>query len=189
MASTSVLIVLLLIATVTDLRWRLIYNETTYPGIVLALACNGLATLVGLEPESSVNSWLGLVGFGDSLAGLASCGCLMLTCYVFFPGGVGGGDVKLLAMMGAVLGLVRGLEALLWTFVLGGGLAAIMLVWQFGAWKLLFRTIQVLAFTLRFRTLGPLSDEERQRLKTDLHLTPSALAAVLIVQFQVVRWF
>ena len=183
------LVVLLLIATVTDVRWRLIYNGTTYPGILAAVTCNGLATLTGLEPESSVAAGWGLVGFSDSLAGLAGCGLLMVTCYVFFPGGVGGGDVKLLAMMGAFLGLTRGLEALLWTFVLGGALAVIVLVWQFGAWKLLLRTIQVLVFTLRFRTLGPLSDQERQRLKTDLHLTPSALAAVLVVQFQVFRWF
>ena len=45
MISTGLLLTLVLIASVTDMRSRMIYNWTTYPGIALALAIN-LATAV-----------------------------------------------------------------------------------------------------------------------------------------------
>jgi prepilin peptidase CpaA len=188
MVSTLVLVGFVLTATITDIRWRKVYNGTTYTGMLVALAGNSLASVAGAEPESTWGVLIGTVGFGDSLAGWASCGFVMLVCYVFFPGGLGGGDVKLLAMMGAYLGLFRGLEALLWTFVLGGCMALIILVWQFGAWRLLTRTVRLVLFSLRFQTPPPLNDEERARLKTDLFLTPSALAAVVIVQLQLGNW-
>jgi prepilin peptidase CpaA len=186
MISTVVLFGFLLAATITDLRRRKVYNWTTYPGILVAFGLNGLAAAFGLDVESVSNDLFGLVGLKDSIAGFVGCGFVMLVCYVFFPGGVGGGDVKLIAMMGAFLGPFGGLEAMLWTFVLGGGMAIIILVWRFGAIRLLLRTIQWVLYTLRFRTLAPLKDEERERLKTDLFLSPSALAAVVIVQFNLI---
>lgn len=188
MISSVVLFGLLLAATVTDLRRRKVYNWTTYPGILVAFGMNGLATALGLDVESVSNDIYGLIGLKDSIAGFVACGLVMLVCYVFFPGGVGGGDVKLIAMMGAFLGPFGGLEAMLWTFVLGGGMAIIILVWRFGAIRLLSRTIQWLLFTLRFGTLAPLKDEERERLKTNLFMSPSALAAVVIVQFHLIDW-
>ncbi len=188
MISSVVLFGLLLAATITDLRWRKVYNWTTYPGILIAFGLTGLATALGLDVESVANDIYGLVGLKDSITGFVGCGFVMLVCYVFFPGGVGGGDVKLIAMMGAFLGPFGGLEALLWTFVLGGAMAIIILVWRFGAIRLLSRTCQWVFFTLRLGTLAPLNDEERERLKTDLFLSPSALAAVVIVQFRLIDW-
>ena len=55
----------------------------------------------------------------------------MIVCFVFFPG-IGGGDVKLMAMVGALLGTYDGLEALLWTFVLAACFGLIVLVWRVG---------------------------------------------------------
>jgi len=188
MGATVVLAGLLLAATITDVRRRKVYNWITYPGALLAVIANGLATAWGLDPESPLNDHLGLVGVQDSLAGCVVCGFMMLVCYVFFPGGVGGGDVKLLAMMGAFLGPWRGLEALLWTFVLGACAAIGLLVWRVGAWRLLTRAVQRVASLVRFRVWTPLSGEERARLKTDVFLSPAALAAVGIVQFQLDRW-
>ena len=43
----------------------------------------------------------------------------MLVCYVFFPGGVGGGDVKLIAMMGAFLGLSAGFDGMSGVEIMG----------------------------------------------------------------------
>jgi prepilin peptidase CpaA len=186
MISQVMLLGLLLAATITDLRGRKVYNWTTYPGILVAFGLNGLATVLGLDADSVTNELYGFVGLEDSMAGFAGCGLVMLVCYVFFPGGVGGGDVKLIAMIGAFLGPFAGLEAMLWTFVLGGGMAIIILVWRFGAIRLLSRTIRWVWFTLRFAGLGPLKDEERERLTTDLFLSPSALAAVVIVQFRLI---
>src|SRR4029079_6283305 len=105
--STVLLLALATIVAATDLFTHKIYNWTTYTGIVLALTVNWLE-----------RGWEGPGGLEDSLKGFALCGGLMLAAYVLFN--LGGGDVKLLAMVGAFLGVEQGLEALLWTFVLGG---------------------------------------------------------------------
>jgi prepilin peptidase CpaA len=185
MVAAALLLGLLLVASFTDVRWRKIFNWTTYPGILIALVGSGLATLLGVEAagERAADSLCGFVNFPDSVAGLLSCGAAMLVCYVFFPGGIGGGDVKLIAMIGAFLGVRAGLEAMLWTFVLGGCAALIMLVWRVGLWTLLAGGAKYLLLTLRVRQPVPLTEEGRKPLKTELFLSPSALAAVIVVHF------
>lgn len=120
---TLVLVGLLLVSTFTDIRHRKIYNWTTYPGMIVALLISGIATWMRADvingPQTQADT-LGILTWPDSLFGLLACGAMMIVCYVFFPGGVGGGDVKLIAMIGAYLGVMSGLEAMLWTFVLGG---------------------------------------------------------------------
>ena len=188
MGVTVFLAALLLTASVTDIRARRVYNWTTYPGILLALAFNSLAAVLGLDLQAPWNGYWGLIGMPDSLVGFILCGFIMLLCYVFFPGGVGGGDVKLLAMIGAFLGPSRGLEALLWTFVLGACTALGWMVWRVGALRLLRHGFRRLARLLRFRWTVP-THEERGLWKTDVFLSPAALAAVLIVQFSwLVGW-
>ncbi len=55
---------------------------------------------------------------GSSAAGVGAGFAVFLVFYLL--GGMGGGDVKLMAGFGAVLGLERLLEAALWTAGLGG---------------------------------------------------------------------
>jgi prepilin peptidase CpaA len=177
MVSSALLLALLLVSTYTDVRWRIIYNWNTYPGILVALGGNLVGSLLTLDPRI----W-GVVGFYDSLLGFLACSGIMLICFVFFAGGIGGGDIKLLAMTGAFLGLSKGFEVMLWTFVLGGCLAMIVLVWRIGAWELLRHGMRYVWLCLRTGRPVALSEEERAPLKTDMYLSPSALAAVLIVQ-------
>jgi len=190
MLTTAILLVLLAVATVTDWRERKIYNWLTYPGILLALALNAGTTLwerYGVQ-SGGPPDWLGAVGLNESLLGLAACGAVMLVCYVFFAGGVGGGDIKLIALIGAWLGPFQGLEAMLWTFVLGGAVALVHLVWQVGGpLKLTRRVAGYLLLVARYRTVAPLSEEQRQPLKTQLFLAPAAMAAVVIVQFKLIE--
>ncbi len=176
MVSLALLLVLLLVSTYTDVRWRTIYNWNTYPGILIGLGWNIVGSLLVLDPQV----W-GVVPWYDSVLGFLACGFVMLICFVFFAGGVGGGDIKLLAMIGAFLGVNKGFEAMLWTFVLGGAMALIILVWRVGIWKLFHHCLRYLWLCLRSRRAIVLSDEERIPLKTDMFLSPSALVAVLIV--------
>ncbi|MEQ8791011.1 MAG: A24 family peptidase [Pirellulaceae bacterium] len=191
MVSAALLFGLLLTATVTDVRWGTIYNWTTYPGMLLALLGSGAASLLGLEADGFAGTetplW-GFVPFDDSLFGLLACGAVMVCCYVFLPG-IGGGDLKLIAMMGAFLGVYSGLEAMLWTFVVGACMAVAVLIWRTGLLTLLRLAARYAYGVVKLRTLNPLSQEQREPLKTDLYLSPSALAAVVIVYFQLMELF
>jgi prepilin peptidase CpaA len=65
-------------------------------------------------------------GAGAALAGTAAGAGVFLIFYLM--GGMGGGDVKLMAGFGAVLGVKRLLEAALWTAGCGGLLAALVIL-------------------------------------------------------------
>lgn len=169
-----------LVAAVTDWRTQHIYNWTTYPGILLALIARGSDGYwaLGLEGMQS--------GISDAVAGLFACGGLMLVCFLLFD--VGGGDLKLVAMQGAYLGLYKGFEAMLWTFVFGACWAIIVLMWRVGALRFLGQVARQLFYSMRLGGWLPLSQQERALLKPPLNLGPAAFVAVLVVRFQVMEF-
>jgi prepilin peptidase CpaA len=173
MLATILLLAMVLIASVTDLVWHKIYNWTTYSGTIMAL---------GLSAAG-----LGLIPLSASLLGLLACGAIMLVCFVLFQ--VSGGDVKLIAMLGAFLGPQQGLEAMLWTFVLGACFALIALVWRAGPVRMIGRAMRRVVWALRLGSLVGLTKEEREELQTPLFLAPSVLAAVIIVRFSLLQYF
>ncbi|MFO0868784.1 MAG: A24 family peptidase [Pirellulales bacterium] len=186
MVATALLGALLLIATYTDIRWRIIHNTTTYGGLVLAWVASGWASWAGVDVSSGtpaeVVRW-GWVSFADSLLGTVVCGAAMLLCYLFFARELGGGDVKLIAMIGAYLGPYAGLEAMLWTMVIGGVMALVILVWRVGALRLAALLTRYLLAAGR-GARPTLADDERAALRTDLFLSPSALLAVMVVRLE-----
>ena len=141
MLAIVLLLAFMSIAAVTDLLWNKIYNWNTYGGIAAALA---------LAP------WYGRSTLADSVTGLLTCGLLMVVCFVVFPG-IGGGDVKLMAMLGAWLGWEKGIEALLWTFVLAAAFALIGLIWKIGPLTALGRAGRLIASKLRLNWFAPLT--------------------------------
>ena len=169
----TVLLLITGLAAVTDLRWHKIYNWTTYPGILLGILLNA-----GLAISAGGSIWDGLQ---ESLAGFFLCGFILLVCFVLFQ--VGGGDVKLLAMVGAFLGASRGLEVLLWTFVLGAVAGVAILIWRVGCWKLIKSTVRHVGYSLRLGSWLPLDEDERKQLQPPLYLAPAATLAVAIVIF------
>ncbi|MCA9581994.1 MAG: prepilin peptidase, partial [Myxococcales bacterium] len=76
------------ISAVTDTRTGHIPNWITFPPILLAPIGYGL--------------FFGWYGFGQSVLGLLACG--VVPYFMFWQGGMGGGDVKLFAALGALLG-------------------------------------------------------------------------------------
>jgi leader peptidase (prepilin peptidase)/N-methyltransferase len=84
----------LVVVTGTDLTHKMIPNVITLPGIVI-----GLIGAVTVLPVDWMNSVLGLTVGGGLLWLLA-----WLSPYLFGKEGMGGGDIKLLAMIGAFLG-------------------------------------------------------------------------------------
>jgi len=190
MVATVLLLGLLVVATATDLRRHKIYNWTTYPGILAALVLNGIGTVLvattGTDPDGLRQTLqsLGWVGLAESVIGFLACGLVLLACYVLFK--VGGGDVKLMAMLGAFLGADRGIEAMLWTFVLGGAMGLVVLVWRVGPVRLTARVLRQVLWTISLGRWSPLTPDERAQLQPPLFLAPSALAAAIIVQFSLV---
>ena len=99
---------------VLDLRIRIIPDIITLPGLVYAL---GLAAVSGRGP-TLVEAGLGaLVGGG-----------IVLVVAIVSRGGVGGGDIKLMAMLGAALGWRGALVALAASQVVGAVVVVAMLV-------------------------------------------------------------
>jgi prepilin peptidase CpaA len=106
--SSSILVALLLIASVTDLRGRRVPNLLT----VLIAACGAGAQLVYHGPMAALS------GLGASL---------LVVAMLWIPwdlGGIGGGDVKLAAAVAVWMGL-SGLPV----FVLAGAFAGGVVSW------------------------------------------------------------
>ncbi|MEM9586233.1 MAG: A24 family peptidase [Planctomycetota bacterium] len=100
--------VVLVIASLTDLREHKIYNWLTYPAVIWGLV---LSTLVSLTRLTSFpEAIFGEVTFTSSLLGMLGCGLLMLVPYAMSGGGAG--DVKLAMALGALLGFSTTLQVL-----------------------------------------------------------------------------
>lgn len=170
MIALVILVLLVAVAAWTDVGRHRIFNWNTYLGMLAAPLLN--AAGLGLTPH-------GYDGLAESAAGFFACGFIMLAAFVFFE--MGGGDVKLIAMIGAFLGLERGIEVLLWTFSLGFVLGVTLIIWKYGAWNILKRSFEQLCLIVKARGWVALSPFEREPLKRGLFLAPSAFLAILVV--------
>jgi Flp pilus assembly protein protease CpaA len=181
MLSTALLVMLVIVVAVTDATQRTIYNWTTYPGILAGLGLAVIGAAVGWASPESAERWQPLIGWlplSDALAGFLICGGLMVICFVFFP--VGGGDVKLLTMIGSLAGLEMGLKVLLWTLIFGGCVGLTVLIWRIGAVTLVKRTGQLLVGVLTLGTVLSPPPEEQEKLKSPIFLGPCAAAALCV---------
>ncbi|MBI2165520.1 MAG: prepilin peptidase [Chloroflexi bacterium] len=109
----------LLVIFFTDLEYRLILNKVVLPGAVLLLALFPFGP-IGRE-QSLWASYL------SGVEGVALGFGVMLLIYVASRGGMGEGDVKLGALIGAVSGF-PGVLATLWYAFVVGGIAALALI-------------------------------------------------------------
>jgi prepilin peptidase CpaA len=107
--STLALLLLLLLAAVVDLRSYRIPNVLTVTGMLAGLALNAFG---------SADPWSGL---GHAFAGMAVALLLLLPLHALRA--LGAGDVKLMAAVGAFLGLPAILPALLFVAVASGAVA------------------------------------------------------------------
>jgi leader peptidase (prepilin peptidase)/N-methyltransferase len=111
-AVDAALVAALIAITAIDLRHQIIPDIITLPGIVVGVLANVVTDRVG---------WL------DSVIGIAVGGGIFLVIILVTGGGMGGGDMKLGAMLGAFLGWKSGLLALLLGVLAGGAVAMLLL--------------------------------------------------------------
>lgn len=104
----------------------------------------GLAAAVDDLVRRQISNWIpaaalaggfgwqvGLHGWGGLLVGLEGAAAGFAAFLVFYLlGGMGGGDIKLMAGFGSLLGASRLGEAALWTAGVGGLLALGVLAWR-----------------------------------------------------------
>jgi prepilin peptidase CpaA len=178
MLTAAIMFLLLVVAVWTDLDSHKIYNGNTYTGIALALLIATVNSYWGGGEQ--MQRLLGSIQLGDAAVGFFICGSIMIVCYVFFS--IGGGDVKLIAMLAAFLGLQKGIEAMLWTFIIGGALGLLTILWTGDFRTLVRRFFQRVRSIILLQTIEREEGEEAVGAKP-LYLAPSALVAAVIVQF------
>jgi prepilin peptidase CpaA len=130
-------LIVLVVATFTDLRSRRIPNWLVLPFLLAGILVSGWR-----------HDWPGVQqgfwhGIGQSLAGLALG--LLIYGFLFWLGGMGGGDVKLCAALGAWIGPVQLFVALVMASIIGGIMALCWAVYG-GFFKELFTGASELAF-------------------------------------------
>ena len=97
----------------SDLRRRVLRNRLVYPALVLAIAVSGAWPDRGVV--EALTGGLGALTVAIAIRGLSG-------------GGLGGGDVKMVALVGAVVGYPGVLSAGFWAALAGGVTAAVLLV-------------------------------------------------------------
>ncbi|MBI5482723.1 MAG: prepilin peptidase [Deltaproteobacteria bacterium] len=108
-----------MIAVVTDLRTRRIPDWLTLPAAALALLLR--VALEGLgDEERGLAS--GLIGFGACFG--------LFAVFALVKKGLGWGDVKLMAAVGAAFGYPQALTALLLVSVAGAAQAIVVVIWR-----------------------------------------------------------
>lgn len=125
MWSNVLLIILLIICIITDIRERKIYNAVLIPFLLAGLILHTVT--------------LGFSGLENTLIGcLVGLGILLIP---YLLGGMGAGDVKLLAVIGALKGITFVLMAALDMALAGGIMALLILIFRKDMKKSLFQFI------------------------------------------------
>jgi prepilin peptidase CpaA len=124
-----VLGVVLMIAVYTEVRENRIPNWLTLSGMSLGLV---------------IGHWQGGPVFWSHLGGLTIGFGVMFFFYVL--GGIGGGDVKLMGAVGALMGANLIVPTLFYAAYLGALLGLLMLIWQKDFWMRVAWSVQRLAF-------------------------------------------
>jgi len=139
----AVLILVLIISVFTDLKSRKIYNKVIFPGLAAAFTIHFL-----------LGGWVEL--------GEATIGCFIGLGVLLIPyllGGMGAGDVKLLALVGALKGTYFVLAASVYMALIGAVIALAVLLSRKGTVAKL-RQIVFSLYGLRYGVKVPLFVEK-----------------------------
>ncbi|HTM44299.1 MAG TPA: prepilin peptidase [Polyangiaceae bacterium] len=151
------------IAAYTDARTKKIPNWLT------------AAALGVIVPIQLLNGWSNLAG---ATAGLAISALVPLCMYFASQGkALGGGDVKLFAVLGAALGAFQGLELQLLSYVVLLSFALCQLSYRGKLFRTLIGSVKLLLRPLRRGEKQPVEPE----LLTSMPLGPAILIACLLL--------
>lgn len=158
------LVFILLICLATDLRKRKIYNIVLLP-----------ALLFGLIYSLVIGGWTGL---GQSALGLiAGLGVLIIP---FAIGAMGAGDVKLLAVIGAIEGPLFLFYTAIGMALMGGAIALLILIYQRQLLETMsnfLRGVRLMVIT-RLKVIDFSADKERTMFPYSLAIAAGAMGAM-----------
>jgi prepilin peptidase CpaA len=146
----------LVICAITDLQHRKVYNKITYPSFILGLLLH--FCVLGLP---------GLIAGAATGFGFIFFGVLLLP---LIGGAIGGGDLKLIAVIGAFVGFGATLHVLFYSLLLASVLGLVMATFNGYLWVMLKRIgrfIRSWIYVLAFRTAQvkeSLERDERSKL-------------------------
>lgn len=158
------------VAAVVDWKTGEIPNALTFGALGLAPLGHAVFGYREAGPTGAV------YGVAFSFAGLLLCG--LVPFVLFRLGGGGGGDVKLLAALGAILAPMMGIEAELYAFVAAALYAPARLAWE-------GKLLRTLANSARL-LVNPFLPKDRRReipaeMMSPLRFGPAAFVGTLIV--------
>ncbi|MDC3413650.1 A24 family peptidase [Terrihalobacillus insolitus] len=113
---TALLLSILIICVITDVKSRKIYNKVIFPSLLLGIILNGIL--------------FGWTGVTTSLLGFLTGFAILLIPYLM--GGMGAGDVKLLALIGAFQGTSFVFATAIYMAVIGGIVGLLVLFFRIG---------------------------------------------------------
>ncbi|WP_437188312.1 prepilin peptidase [Planctomicrobium sp. SH668] len=153
------LIVFGLVCLITDYRWQKIYNWVTYPALIWFLLINSIASSLPVQTSVSNQTselnlslppvgppFLGAIGIGESVMGAV----VFLAAASMISGiaRLGGGDIKMMTVIGAALGVREAFLAMIIAYLLAGIVSLAMLLRRVGFFKLGRFSLQWIGHTL-----------------------------------------
>ena len=143
-----VLAALLITATVTDWKYRKIYNKTTVPAFLIGVLLAVVSGAPGLVTSALLASAVAFAAF----------------FILFFLGLMGGGDVKLMTAVAVLTGYPLILDIMLWGILAGGfySLLYVSISGQLGSY--LRRVGQMLYRLFIWKSLEPVLPEARTEM-------------------------
>jgi prepilin peptidase CpaA len=162
-----------LTAGVTDARWRRIPNWLTYPAVPIAILLHTLA-------DSSHGAWLSLKGTALGLG-------IMLPLVLIRA--LGGGDWKLVGALGAFFGPKHLLYVLVYTLMINGVMALVLVIWKRRLGKTLRNVAVMSASFFRFHLPGTdMTIDNPEAVKVPFGVA-AAIAVLIYVPSQLGRPF
>lgn len=144
-----VLVLVLIICFITDFMKQKIYNVVIFPSLFVAIVLNTV--------------FYGFEGIKMSLLGLLTGFIILLIPY--FLGGMGAGDVKLLAFIGAVKGSLFVLNTAVYMAAIGGIIALIIIMFRkqtISFFKSLFTWLFYFFSGVKYKLEFPTSSSKKQ---------------------------
>jgi prepilin peptidase CpaA len=163
--SNIVLLGLITISAFTDIKYRKIYNKITLPSLLTGLILGLLISHRTVFPSRLIGL---AVGFG-------------VFFIMFISGYMGGGDVKLVAAIGALIGFPLIIDAIFFG-VFSGGLYAIIILLKKGLlWKHLKSVfLFIFSFIIPWRQTHSLKTESSMKIPYGLCISVGTLIAFII---------